>query len=220
MPDDRKIKTAVITGEHEYDVVAFQTMLRSLSSIDCYPQNMWDFVTDSGKGVQQYDVLLFFNFHLTTPGASGDEFGLKMKQVLEGLGKTDQGIFVLHHALVAFPDWPLWTQISGLPQRADVPGVVDQSIRIEIADPDHPITNRLAPWTMIDETYVTADALDDSHVLLTTNHSRCMKTIAWTRQHGRARVFCYQSGHDDQTFTDPNYRQVLEGGIQWAAGAI
>ena len=35
-----KIKTAVITGEHAYDVVGFQSMLRSLPEIDAYPQNM------------------------------------------------------------------------------------------------------------------------------------------------------------------------------------
>ena len=45
-----KIKTAVITGEHPYDVVGFQSMLRSLPEIEAYPQNMWDFVFDSARG--------------------------------------------------------------------------------------------------------------------------------------------------------------------------
>ena len=39
-----KIKTAVITGEHPYDVVGFQSMLRTIPEIAAYPQNMWDFV--------------------------------------------------------------------------------------------------------------------------------------------------------------------------------
>ena len=53
-----KIKTAVITGEHPYDVVGFQSMLRSLPEIEAYPQNMWDFITDPARGPGDYEVLL------------------------------------------------------------------------------------------------------------------------------------------------------------------
>ena len=47
-----------------------------------------------------------------------------------------------------------------------------------------------------------------------------MKTLAWTRQYKNARVFCCQSGHDDQVFSDPNFRKVISQGIQWLAGRI
>jgi type 1 glutamine amidotransferase len=47
-----------------------------------------------------------------------------------------------------------------------------------------------------------------------------MHTIAWTRRFGQARVFCLESGHDRQTFGDPNYRQVVARGIRWVAGRI
>jgi type 1 glutamine amidotransferase len=47
-----------------------------------------------------------------------------------------------------------------------------------------------------------------------------MRTIAWTRRFGKARVFCLESGHDHQTFVDPNYRQAVARGIQWTAGRI
>jgi type 1 glutamine amidotransferase len=61
---------------------------------------------------------------------------------------------------------------------------------------------------------------DDSHVLLTTDHPKSMRTIAWTRQVGQARVFCLESGHDRVTFADPNFRTVLGRGIAWAANQI
>jgi type 1 glutamine amidotransferase len=44
-----------------------------------------------------------------------------------------------------------------------------------------------------------------------------MKTIAWTRTFGKARVFCYHTGHDNQAFTNP-VRTVVGRGIQWLAG--
>ena len=48
MFDSDKIATAVITGHHEYDVVGLQTLFRSIPGVDAYPQNMEDFVTDTG----------------------------------------------------------------------------------------------------------------------------------------------------------------------------
>ncbi len=65
-----------------------------------------------------------------------------------------------------------------------------------------------------------ADAERDSNVLLTVAHPQSMKTIAWTRRYKNARVFCYVLGHDNQAWTDSNFRTVLTRGIQWAAGKL
>ena len=94
------------------------------------------------------------------------------------------------------------------------PGVVG------VVDAEHPITAGMTAWRMIDETYVMDDADPDNHLLLTTDHPKCMRTIAWTRQFGQARVFCLESGHDRQTFVDPNYRRVVSRGIAWTAGKL
>ena len=215
-----RIRTAVITGQHPYDVVAFQTLFRGIPEIDPYPQNMEDFVTDEGNSPGQYEVLVFFNFHMPTPGSSGDELGDRMKVALDSLGETRQGILVLHHAIVAFPHWQKWSDICGIQERADTAGAGGQSLRIQVTDPGHPITRCLTPWEMTDETYIMEDAGEGSEVLLTTDHPRSMRTIAWTRQYRNARVFCYQSGHDDQAYSDPTFRTVVTRGIQWLAGRI
>ena len=222
-----KIKTAVITGEHEYDVVGFQSMLRSLPEIEAYPQNMWDFVFDSARGPGTYDVLVFFNWHQSTPAEKDgkSEPGTSkqsgaIKEMLEGLGDGDQGIFLLHHALKAFADWPLWRELSGMRMRGEMgmPSAFDQTVRIDIADTEHPITATLEPWDTVDETYHIDDADEDSHILLTTDHPQSMKTIAWTRTFGKARVFCYQGGDDNQAYSNPDFRKVVGRGIQWLAG--
>ena len=148
-----KIKTAVITGEHPYDVVGYQSMLRSFPEIEAYPQNMWDFVFDSARGPGNYEVLLFYNMHLRTPAKEDSGFEAAMKETLEGLRDGDQGIFLLHHALVAFPDWPLWRELSGMRERGSVPVAFDQTVRIDVSDTEHPITAILEPWDIVDETY-------------------------------------------------------------------
>ena len=73
---------------------------------------------------------------------------------------------------------------------------------------------------MVDETYLMNDATEGSQILLTTDHPKSMRTIAWTRQFKNARVYCLESGHDRETYVDPNYRAVLSRGILWSAGRI
>ena len=82
------------------------------------------------------------------------------------------------------------------------------------------ITRGVAAWQMIDETYTMADAGADSEILLTTRHPKSMRTLAWTRTHNNARVFCFQSGHDNQTWQNRAFREVLSRGIHWTARRI
>ncbi len=224
---NRKIKTAVITGEHEYDVVGFQSMLRTIPEIEAYPQNMWDFITDPARGPGNYDVLVFYNWHQSTPAekdgklepGTSKQSGGDLKEILEGIRRDgDQGIFLLHHALMAFPDWSLWRELSGMRQRGEIPVALDQTVNIDDVDTEHRITATLEPWDIVDETYHIDDADEDSHILLTTDHPLSMKTIAWTRTFGKARVFCYQNGHDNRAFTKASFRTVVGRGIQWLAG--
>ena len=93
-------------------------------------------------------------------------------------------------------------------------------LRIDVADTRHPITEGIASWEMGDETYTMADAQEGSEILLTTAHAKSMRTIGWTREHKQARVFCFQSGHDNQTWQEPGFRQVLQRGIHWVSRRI
>jgi len=219
------IKVAMVTGHHEYDVIDFQRMLRGIPDIDFYPQHMEDFVIDSPETRAKYDVIAFYNYQ-QDPALEGDsKFASAMKNVLGALGETDQGIFMLHHSLTAFPGWQYWLDICGMAvfDASPKPGPmsrVSQNLRIEVVDPNHPITCGMADWDMVDETYNMYDATEGSEVLLTTEHPECMRTIAWTRTHGKARVFSLQSGHDDQTYSNPNFAAVVARGIQWAARKI
>lgn len=215
-----RTKTAVVTGHHEYDVVALQTLFRGIPEVDTYPQNMEDFVTDTGGGRGGYEVLVFYNVHQPTPSAEQGELGARTKEALERIGETAQGILLLHHGIVAYPEWQLWSDLSGIGERGGISGHLEQSLRIEIASPQHPITSGLTAWDMVDESYVMADAGEGNEVLLTTQHPNSMRTIGWTRQYKKARVFCYQSGHDGQAFSNPQFRAVLARGVQWLAGRL
>lgn len=218
MPD---VSVAVVTGRHPFDVRAFHRLFRGLPGIDAYIQHMEDWSASPKKVREEYDAVVFYNMHTELPDARGPWYESGTKTALEQLGETRQGIVVLHHGLLAFPDWPRWREIVGTWRRKEGYSYhFGEKVRLEIADPGHPITAGMRSWEMVDETYLTDDADSDSEILITTNNPHSMRTIAWTRQFRRSRVFCFQSGHDDIAWSNPNFRTVLRRGILWVAGDI
>ena len=215
-----KIVVAVVTGGHPFDVPAFHRAFRSIPDVDSYPQHMEDFVTDVAGVRDSYDVVVFYNFHQDTPTGQGPWHEQKMKEALEKLGTTTQGILVLHHAILAFPKWSFWSDLVGIRDRRIFGYFFDQQIRVEIANLNHPITHGLVSWEMIDETYTMPDAGEDCDVLLTVDHPNSMKTVAWTRTFGQAPVFCLQLGHGASAFDHPMFREILARGIRWLAGRL
>ena len=214
-----EVLAAVVTGNHPYSVLGFQRMLRALPGIDAYVQHIDDFVADVGNVRVLYDVVLFYHFSQATPGSGGEPSAERARDAIEELGDTGQGIVILHHALLAYPDWDTWTELCGLRDRSFTYHE-GQSLRVEVADVDHPITAGLDPWEMVDETYVMPEPDAESHVLLTTQHPQSMRALAWTRQYRDARVFCCVLGYDHTAYGAPQFRIILQRGMLWAAGRL
>jgi len=216
---DSRVRVAVITGAHPYDVVGLQAAFRAMPELEAYPQSLEDFVTDTGGGHERYDAALFYNFHQETPAEDAPGWGKSAKRVLERLGEREQGIVMLHHGIAAFREWPLWSAICGMENRY-YDWYPESTLRIEIAKPDHPITRGMSPWVMTDEPYVIPDPGEGNEVILTTDHAKSGRTLGWVRQYRRARVFCFQPGHDRRAYDDPNWRAVIARGVLWAAGRL
>lgn len=223
MPTDT-LRVAVVTGHHPFDLPAFTQLFRDLPepvkgiSIDPYIQHLDDFVVDEGRARDSYDAVVFYNFHQETPGPEAEDpwYQAGLRAALERLGETDQGIVVLHHALLAFREWPFWSELVGIQQRG-FGYHNDQQVQVQIADPDHPITRGLENWDIVDETYTVNEPSSNVHVLLTTDHPRSMRTLAWTHTFKQARVFCYESGHGATAYKNATFQTVLARGIAWVA---
>ena len=121
-------------------------------------------------------------------------------------GRHGQGLVVLHHALLAYPGWDPWTEVTGIADRSFTYHP-DQTLRVDVADGDHPITAGLASWEVTDETYIMEAPDADSHLLLTTTHPQSMAALAWTRAYHDARTFCCALGHDKKVYNDPAFVQ-------------
>lgn len=211
-PINKPVMTAVVLGGHLLEVPGFVKLFRTLPGVDAYPQDITDWAADLAHVKDQYEVVLFYNLQR-------EPVNDQVKETLESLGKTRQGIFCLHHGMLNYRNWDLWTQITGLLDRKFTYHP-NETIHVEIADPTHPISKGLSPWEMVDETYLMNDTDADSHVILTADHPKSLKTIGWTRKYKEAPVFCLASGHGPETYENENFRTVLSRGIHWLAGRI
>lgn len=216
--ENNKLQVAVLTGGHPYDTPFFYKMFRSIPDIDYYVHAVEEFCTDMGKNAEMYDVVMFYNMTLPTP-QDEQAWNVAYKKALEDIAERGQGIFVLHHATLAFPDWDVWTEVTGL-RRKEFDYRFDQKVKLHVEDPSHPITKGIVDWEMIDETYLLEGAGEDSNILITTDNPTSMKSIAWTRNCRKSRVFCLQSGHDRQTYGNDTFRELILRGSLWTCGRL
>ena len=214
--DANRLKIAVITGGHTFDVPGMYAFWRSIDGVDAYIQSLEDWSDDVTGVRDEYDCAVFYNMHGFTP--TGDEPWPmhKAKEALEHLGETDRGIVIWHHALVAFPQWSRWREITGIADTS-VEVAFNQPIPVTVEAPNHPIVASVRDFTVIDETYGMADPVGDMTVLLRADYPNQMNIVGWTQTFGKARVFCLQLGHDNQSWSNPSMRSIVENGVRWAA---
>lgn len=212
-----KIKVAVLVEFHPFDIVNFQKMLWSFEDCECYVQ-AFDLFAQDEENQGGYDAVLYYNMSL--PELPADS---KVRKYLsDKLGSTKQGILLLHHALLSFPEWDLWTQVTGVEKRC-VPGFFqyhqNETVRTQALVPSHPILRGVSDWAMQDETYIISEPSEEGNqVLLRTDNANSIKNIAWTRTYRNSPVFCYASGHDNQAYGNEQFRKVLHNAIRWCAG--
>ena len=91
--------------------------------------------------------------------------------------------------------------------------------RTEIAEPDHPIMNSFGGFESWDETYVHHLHNEKNRLVLSYRvDDEGREPWTWIRIHGAGRVFYTAWGHDQRTFGDPGFQNLVERGIRWAAG--
>ncbi len=88
----------------------------------------------------------------------------------------------------------------------------------KVVAPDHPIMKGLEPFHTWDETYVHHKHNPADRVVLQTRaEGSGAEPWTWVRTHGKGRVFYTAYGHDERTWGQPPFHDLLERGIRWAA---
>lgn len=213
----------VMTGGHGFDREPFFQMFRDDAGI------VFTHAEHAETGATAWerddlftcDVAVLYDMPKTITAAQKSRFLSFLNQ-----GK---GLVVLHHALVAYQDWPDYERIIGgrypEPDPAK-PGLVtdrvgyahDVEVPLIVLAGGHPVTAGLGAFVIRDEIYWGFRVAQDVTPLLSTTHPKSGKPLAWARLDGRSRVVVIQPGHGAPAFADLNYRRLVAQAIRWAAG--
>jgi putative membrane-bound dehydrogenase-like protein len=126
-----------------------------------------------------------------------------------------KGFIPLHCASYCFLNSPKYIDLVGAQFLRHGTGV----FRTTIADANHPIMKGFSGFESWDETYVhTKHNSKDRTVLEYRIDKDGKEPWTWVRTQGKGRVFYTAWGHDERTWSNRGFQNLVERGIRWAVG--
>ena len=87
-----------------------------------------------------------------------------------------------------------------------------------ILKPQHEVMQGITSFTTLDETYVHSKISKEIEVLTERVEGDHHEPYTWVRPYGQGRVFYTAYGHNDNTFNNQGFLDLVRNGILWAVG--
>ncbi|NNE01210.1 MAG: glycosyl hydrolase, partial [Pirellulaceae bacterium] len=169
-----------------------------------YTDKMSDLNADN---LATYDALLVF--------ANIDEIAPDQERALLDYVSGGGGFVPLHCATYCFRNSDAVVALMGAQFKRHGTGV----FRTTIENTDHPVMRGFGGFESWDETYVHHLHNEKNRTVLSYRvDSEGREPWTWVRTHGDGRVFYTAWGHDERTWGNAGFQNLLERGIRWAAG--
>ena len=166
-----------------------------------YTENVDDLNT---KNLALYDGVIVYANH---EGRHPDQEKALMDYVADG-----HAFIPLHCASFCFKDSPEYVDLVGGQFSSHGTGTFTTSIIAK----DHPVMNDVSEFTTWDETYVHDKIADDITVLMERVEGEHREPWTWVKQYGEGKVFYTAYGHDERTWENPGFQNLVKQGILWA----
>lgn len=127
-----------------------------------------------------------------------------------------KGLIPLHCASYCFLNSEKYIALVGAQFQRHGTGV----FRTELANGEHPLVRGFGGFESWDETYVHTKHNDQHRTVLEYRQEGDRREPwTWVRTHGKGRVFYTAWGHDERTWGNPGFHNLVERGVRWAVGA-
>jgi putative membrane-bound dehydrogenase-like protein len=127
---------------------------------------------------------------------------------------SGKGFIPVHCASFCFQNSPEYISlVGGQFQKHDTATFV-----ASIIDKEHPVMESVDTFSTWDETYIHHKLTDDRKVLMERVEGDHHEPWTWVKDHGKGRVFYTAYGHDERSWGNPGFHQLLKQGILWAVG--
>ena len=146
--------------------------------------------------------------------ANHDNITKNQEKALLDFVAGGKGFLPIHSASFCFQNSEQYIDLVGAQLKSHETG----TFSAEIVNREHPITQDLETFESWDETYVHAKHNPDRTILMERVEGDTREPWTWVREQDKGRVFYTASGHDERTWTNPGFQQLLLNGILWTVG--
>ncbi|MET8405935.1 ThuA domain-containing protein [Streptomyces sp900116325] len=171
------------------------------------------------SNLARYDAVVFLS-------TTGDVLNADQQKAFENYIASGGGYMGVHAAADTEYDWSFYGGLVGA-YFAGHPAIQPVTVRVE--DHKNPATAHLDDaWVRTDELYnYRTNPRDKVKVLATLDETTytggTMKgdhPITWCQSYGGGRSFYTGLGHTKESYAEPAFRQLLLGGVRYAAGQV
>ncbi len=155
---------------------------------------------------QHYDALMVY--------ANIDEITDPQKDALLNFVRNGGAFLPIHSASYCFRNAPEVVELMGGQFSAHDTAI----FQAEIVAPDHPAMKNVQPFRTWDETYIHTKFAKDIKVLMERVSGEHREPYTWVKEFGKGRVFYTALGHDERTWSRPEFHRLLEQGLRWGIG--
>ena len=171
-----------------------------------YTENVGDLNADT---LGKYDGLILY--------ANIDEIKLEQARALLDYVAGGKGFIPLHCASYCFRNNDEVVALMGAQFQRHGTGTF--RVQPTAEGGKHPLLQGYKSFESWDETYVhTKHNEKDRTVLEYRLEGEKKEPWTWVRTHGKGRVFYTAWGHDERTWGNPGFQNLVERGIRWACG--
>jgi uncharacterized protein len=192
-------------GHHRpADMLPFLMKTLSVKGINfTYTENLNDL---NSENLKKYDALMIFANH--------DQISTEQEKAMMEYVQGGKGLIPIHCASFCFRNSDWYVKAVG----GQFKSHGRDTFQTEIIVADHPITKGLKAFRSFDETYVHDKVNPDKLVLMERVDATRREPYTWVRNEGKGRVFYTAWGHDENTWSNPGFQELIERGVYWAVG--
>ncbi|NDE61113.1 MAG: dehydrogenase, partial [Cyclobacteriaceae bacterium] len=156
--------------------------------------------------LQNYDGLLIYANH--------DSISPSQEQALKSFVQGGKALIPLHSASYCFRNSEWYVQAVGGQFSTHGTG----RFTTQLVAPTHPVLQGISEFETWDETYVHSQVNPDIQVLMEREEGGKKEPYTWIRNEGEGRVFYTAYGHNEESWKQPMFHELLANGILWAVG--
>jgi putative membrane-bound dehydrogenase-like protein len=158
----------------------------------------------NAENLSKYDGLMIYANH--------DKIDPAQEQAMRDFVEGGKALIPIHSASYCFRNSDWFVGAVGGQFKSHREG----TFTVSITKPDHPVMQGLSEFETWDETYVHTKINPDMEVLMERVEGSHREPWTWVRTQGKGKVFYTAYGHDERTWTNPGFHELIAKGVLWA----